>query len=427
MSIKVEKTDNKNEVKLEFEIEAAKFLEGIKTVYTKNMKHFNIPGFRKGKVPIHMVEKHYGTEIFYEDAFNEIVPPIYDEAIKENNIEAVSKPKLDITQMEKGKDLVFTAIVQIKPEVTLGIYKSIEIKKIEYNVSDADVEQELASMQEKNSRLISIEDRAVEDKDITIIDFEGFIDGKPFEGGKAKSHELTIGSKTFIPGFEEQVVGMKIGEEKDIEVNFPDEYFSKELSGKKATFKVKLHEIKKKELPELDDEFVKDVSEFDTMKELKQSIKTKLEEESKSKEKYETQTSAVSAVVENATVDIPSGMIETELEDITKDIETKLSYQGMKLEDYLKMMGKSIEDFKKEHEEEAKKSVKTRLVLEAVSIDAKIEVPEEDMNNKLKEMAENYNKTEEELNKNEQLKQYVENNLKAEKTVEYIVNNAKIK
>ena len=285
MSVKVENTENKNEVKLSFVVEAEKFEEAMKKVYTKTAKYFNIPGFRKGKAPMQLVERQYGSEIFYEDAFNELVPEVYDAAIKENNVEAVSKPNIDITQMEKGKDLIFTATVQTKPEVKLGKYKGIEIKKIEYNVSEEDINHEIGHMQEKNSRLVSVDDRPVENGDITVIDFEGSVDVVPFEGGKAEGHELEIGSNTFIPGFEDQIIGMKVDEERDIKVKFPDEYFSKDLAGKDAIFKIKLHEIKKKELPKLDDEFAKDVSEFDTLEELKNSIKEKIDVENKNKEK----------------------------------------------------------------------------------------------------------------------------------------------
>lgn len=426
MSIKVEKTKNNNELKLEFTIEAQKFDEAIQTVYRKNMKYFNVPGFRKGKVPMHIVEKFYGDEIFYEDAFNEVVGQVYEKELEENKIEAVSKPNIDITQIGKGKDLIFTAIVQIKPEVTVGKYKGIEIPKIEYNVSDEDINHELSHMQEKNSRLVTVEDRAVENGDIAVIDFEGFVDGVPFDGGKAENHELTIGSHTFIEGFEEQVIGMKIEEEKEINVKFPDEYFSKELAGKDATFKVKLHQIKKKELPKLDDEFAKDASEFDTLKELKESIQKKLEEENTSKAKYETEEAAIKAICSNTEVEIPSGMIETEIDNITKEIEGRLAYQGLKLEDYLKMLGKTIEDFRKEYEEQAKENVKSRLVLEAVAKDAAVEVSELEIVEKLKEMAEKYGKKEEEIKGNEQLRKYIEESIKTEKTIQLIVDNAKV-
>ena len=277
MSIKVEKTEKNNELKLTFTIEAAKFDEGMKKVYAKTAKYFNVPGFRRGKAPMNIIERQYGSEIFYEDTFNEIVPAIYDEELKANKIEAVSRPDIEITQIGKGQDLIFTAVVQTKPEVKLGKYKGIQLKKIEYNVTDEDIDHEIGHMAEKNSRLVSVEDRPVEEKDIAVIDFEGFVDGVAFNGGKAEGYELEIGSKTFIPGFEDQIIGMKIGEERDINVKFPEEYMSKELAGKDATFKVKVNEIKKKELPKLDDEFAKDVSEFDTIKELKASIKEKLE------------------------------------------------------------------------------------------------------------------------------------------------------
>lgn len=427
MSIKIEKTDKKDEVKLEFTIEAAKFDEAMKKVYLRSAKYFNIPGFRKGKAPMQIVEKYYGDEIFYEDTFNEVVPGEYEKELKENNIEAVSRPDIDVKQIGKGQDLIFTAIVQTKPEVKLGKYKGIEIKKVEYNVSNADIEHELGHMQEKNARLVTVEDRAVEKDDITVIDFEGFVDGKPFEGGKANNHELTIGSNTFIPGFEDQIIGMKTEEEKDINVKFPEDYFSEELKGKEATFKVKLHEIKKKELPALDDEFAKDVSEFDTLKELKKSIQDKLEEENKKKAKYETEDAAVKAVCDNVKLDIPSGMIETEIDNMTKEIEQRLMYQGMKLEQYLQMLGKSMEDFRKEYEEQATTSVKNRLVLEAIIKEEKIEPDKEAVDAKVKEMAELYGKKEEELKRNEGFMKYIEESMKNEKVVEFLVANAKIK
>lgn len=427
MSIKVENTENKNELKLEFTIEAAKFDEAIKKVYAKSAKYFNIPGFRKGKAPMNIVEKYYGDEIFYEDAFNEVVPEVYEKELKENNIEAVSRPDIDVKQIGKGQDLIFTAVVQTKPEVKLGKYKGIELKKVEYNVSDADVDHELGHMQEKNARLVSVEDRAVENGDITVIDFEGFVDGKAFDGGKAENHELTIGSNTFIPGFEEQIIGMKINEEKDINVKFPEEYFSEELKGKDAIFKIKLHEIKKKEMPALDDEFAKDVSEFDTLKELKASIKEKIEEENKNKAKYETEDAAVKAVCDNVEIDIPSGMIETETDNMVKEIEQRLSYQGMKLENYLQMIGKTNEEFRKEYEEQARTSVKSRLVLEAIIKAENIEADSEKVNAKIKEMAEMYGQKEEQLKENEAFVKYLEESLKNERAVEFIVENAKIK
>lgn len=428
MNCKVEKTENANEIKLELTVEASKFDEAINKVYFKSAKYFNIPGFRKGKAPMKIVEKYYGEEIFFEDAFNEVAPEALEEALKENNIEAVSRPDIDVTQIGKGQDLIFTAVLQTKPEAELGKYKGIEIKKIEYNVTDEDINHELSHMQEHNARMISVEDRAVEKGDIAVIDFEGFVDGKAFEGGKAEGHELEIGSNTFIPGFEDQIIGMKIDEEKDINVKFPEEYFSKDLAGKDATFKVKLHEIKKKELPELDDEFAKDVSEFDTLDELKKSIKDKMEKENEQKQKYETEDAVIKAVCENVKVDIPSGMIEMEVENMLKDIETRLSYQGLKLEQYLQMLGKTREDMKKEYEPQAIEAIKSRLMLEAVIKAEKIEATDDEIEAKIKEMAKNYGKeNDEEFMKNENVVKYITEGIKSEKALEFLVKNAKIK
>ena len=427
MSVKVENTENKNEVKLTFTIEAEKFDEAMKKVYAKTAKYFTIPGFRKGKAPMNIVEQHYGSEIFYEDTFNELVPDIYDEAIKENKIEAVSRPDIDITQMGKGKELIFTATVQTKPEVELGKYKGIELKKIEYNVSDKDIEHELGHMAEHNARLITVEDRPVEKGDIAIIDFEGLLDGKPFEGGKAEKHELEIGSNTFIPGFEDQVIGMKLDEEKDLNVTFPEDYFSKELAGKPVVFKVKLHEIKKKELPKMDDEFAKDVSEFDTLEELKNSIKDRLQKENDEKAKYETEDAAIKAVCDNVKLDIPSGMIETEIDNMLKDTEQRLQYQGLTLEQYYKLIGKPETVLRDEMKETAEKNVKSRLVIEAIIKAEDIKPDEEKVEEKLKEMAKGYGKTEEEMLKNTYLKDYITENMKVEKVINFIIENAKFK
>ena len=427
MSMKVEKTDKANEVKLSFVIEAEKFEEAIQKAYTKNAKYFTIPGFRKGKAPYKIVERQYGAQIFYEDAFNEVVPEIYEKELNENKIEAVSRPDIDITQMEKGKDLIFTAIVQTKPEVTLGKYKGIELKKIEYTVKDEDIEHELGHMQERNARLVNVEDRAVEKEDTVVIDFEGFIDNVAFEGGKAEGHELVIGSNTFIPGFEDQIIGMKIEEEKEIKVTFPEEYFSKELAGKEAVFKVKLHEIKKKELPVLDDEFAKDVSEFDTLEELKKSIKEKLEEQNTSRAKYETEDAAIKAVCDEVKIEIPSGMIETETDNMVKNMEQRLMYQGLHLTQYLQMMGKTEAEMRKEFEEQAMQTVKTKLVLEAIIKAEKIEASEEEIEEKAEEMAKNYGRDAEDMLKNDAIRVYIQDTLKTEKAVDFIVKNAKIK
>ena len=429
MKCKLEKTENANEVKFEITVEAEKFDNAIKKVYFQSAKYFNIPGFRKGKAPMQIVEKYYGKEIFYEDAFNEVAQGALEEAIAENKLEIVARPEIDeIKQMEKGKDLIFTVVLQTKPEAELGKYKGIEIPKIEYNVTDKDIEHELEHMQEHNSRLVSIEDRPVEKGDIVTIDFEGFADGKAFEGGKAENYELEIGSNTFIPGFEDQIIGMKLEEEKDVNVKFPKEYFSKDLADKDATFKVKLHEIKKKELPKLDDEFAKDASEFDTLKELKEDIKKKLEKQNEDRTKYETEEAVVKVLCENTKVDIPSGMIEAEVDRMYKDLETRLSYQGAKLEQYLKMMGKTEEEVKKEYEPQAKEGIKSRLAIEAVIKAEKIEATDKEVEDKLKEMAKSYGKeNDKEFLKNENVKNYIKESIESEKALEFLIKNAKIK
>ena len=425
MNCKVEKTEKANEVKLEITIEAEKFDNAMKKVYFQNAKYFNIPGFRKGKAPMNIVEKYYGAQIFYEDAFNEVATEAYDEALEANKIDAVSRPVVDIKQMEKGKDVIFTAVVQTKPEVELGKYKGIEIPKVEYKVEEKDIEHELGHMQEHNSRLITVDDRALENGDIATIDFEGFVDGVAFDGGKAEGHELEIGSGSFIPGFEDQLVGMKIDEEREIKVTFPKEYFSKDLAGKEAMFKVKLHEIKRKELPELDDEFAKDVSEFDTLAELKASIKEKIEKNNEQRQKYETEDLAIKAVCEDVKVDIPSGMVEFEVENMMKDFEQRLSYQGLNLDQYLKMIGKTEEEMKKEYEPQAIEAIKSRLVLEAIIKAEKIEASEDEIKAKLEEMAKNYGKKVEEISENENLKRYLKEGIESEKALEFIVSNAK--
>jgi len=425
MSIKVEKTENKNELKLEFTVEAKIFDEGIKKVFNKSSKYFNIPGFRKGKAPIHIVEKYYGDEIFYEDTFNEIVPGIYDEAIKAEKLEVVSKPNIDITQIGKGKDLIFTAIVQTKPDVELGKYKGIAVEKNVYEVTDEIIQHELDHMAEKNSRMISVTERAAKSGDTAVIDYVGSVEGVEFQGGKAENHELILGSNSFIPGFEEQVIGMKTEETKDIKLKFPEDYFSKELADKEAVFKVTVHEIKEKELPKIDDEFAKDVSEFDTLKDLKSDIKTKQEEQNTNKSKNELEEVAVKKVCEDSKVEIPSGMIETELDNMIGEMDRRLSYQGMSLEQYLKMLNKTMDDFRNESKEGAEFSVKMRLVLEAVYNDAKLEVTDTDVSDKVQELVNAYGRKEEDVTGNEILMKHIKDGIKTEKAISYITLNAK--
>ena len=429
MNCKVEKTENANEVKLEITVDAEKFENAMKKVYFQNAKYINIPGFRKGKAPMNIVEKYYGAEIFYEDAFNEVATEAYDEAIDTNKIDVVSRPTVDIVQMEKGKDVIFTAVVQVKPEVELGKYKGIEIKKIEYPVKDEDVQNEIKQMQDKNSRLVTVDDRALENGDTATIDFEGFVDGVAFEGGKAEGHELEIGSGAFIPGFEDQLVGMKIDEEKEIKVTFPKEYFSKDLAGKEATFKVKLHEIKKKELPNLDDEFAKDVSEFDTLKELEASIKERLEKDNAQKAKYETEEAAIKAVCDKSKVEIPSGMVDMGVDHMIQDINQRLSYQGMNLDMYMQYTGMTMDALRAQFAEQAKKQLSGSLVLEAIQKAEGIEAGPEEVELELVDMSKKYNM---ELDKLKELlgdaeKESIKKDLEIQKTITMIVNNAQVK
>lgn len=425
MQVKLEKTENKNEVKFEFNVEASVFADAMKKVFNQNAKYFAIPGFRKGKAPMHIVEKFYGAEIFYEDAFNSVFEDVYPKAVKENNVEVVTRPDVDVKQMEKGKDLIFTVVAGVKPEVKLGEYKGLEIEKVEYKVTDKDIEEELKQVQEKNSRLVTVE-REVKSGDTTVIDFEGFVDGVAFDGGKAENHELVIGSNTFIPGFEDQIIGMKVDEERDINVKFPEEYFSKDLAGKDAVFKVKLHEVKEKELPALDDEFAKDVSEFDTLEEYKASIKENKETQSKERAKAEMENAIVEKACEVSEVEISDGMVEVELDNMLEDMNRRLSYQGFKMDQYLKMIGKTTEDFRKENRDAAVNSIKVRLVLEAICADSKIVADEKEVNDKIAELAKTYGRKEEDLKANEELMENIEATIKNEKVINLLMDNAKL-
>lgn len=428
MSVKVEKLEN-SLVKLEITIEAEKFDEALQKAFFRNAKYFSVPGFRKGKAPRNIVERYYGENILFEDAFNIVAPEYYDDAIKVNNVEVVAAPEIDIIQMEKGKDLIFTATVAVKPEVKLGDYKNIKIEKKEYKVTAKDVDKAIKDMAEKNARIVAGDENSVLENGYTaVIDFEGFIDGKAFEGGKGENYSLELGSNTFIPGFEEQLIGLKKGEETEVNVSFPENYFSKELAGKPAVFKVKVNDIKVKELPAIDDEFAKDVSEFDTLKELKADTKKKLEEENAQRAKFEMEEEAIKAVVDATEVNIPVVMIENEINDYTKEMESRLRYQGMNLETYLQLMGQSISDFKEQYKERAEQNVKTKLTLEAVFKAENIEITDKEIEEKLKGIAERYGSTGanvEELIKNptDDLKEYVKEELKYDLAVKFIMDN----
>lgn len=428
MAVKTEQVE-KNLVKLTFEVSAEAFEKGINDAYSKNMKKFNIPGFRKGKAPKAVIEKYYTEAVFYDDAINFVLPTAYDAAVKESGLDVVAKPEIDVEEVVKGKPVVFTALVTTKPEVKLGEYKGIEIDKIENNVTDEDVENELIEVQKKNARMISIDDRAVQDGDIATIDFEGFVDGEAFEGGKGEEYDLEIGSGTFIPGFEEQVIGAKIDEEIDVNVTFPEEYHSEALAGKVAIFKVKIHEIKVRELPELNDDFATEVSEFDTLDEYKVSVKEKLDAAAEEKTKNQTENAIVDKAVENAEVEVPEAMIQAQIDNIAYDFNQRLSYQGLDLKTYLQYTGSNMETFRAQFSEQAQKQVRGSLVLEAIAKAEGVEVNDEDMQMHLVDMAKNYNMEPEKLkeligpNETDAMK----NEISVSKTVQMLVNHASVK
>jgi trigger factor len=427
MSVKVENIE-KNVVQLEIEVDAAKFEEGMQKSYVKNVKRFNIPGFRKGKAPRKMIERYYGEQVLYEEAINFVCPEAYEKAVEENSLNPVDKPEIDVQQIGEGKNLIFTAKVTLKPEVELGDYVGVEVNKIEINVTDEDVDKELKKAAEKSARIITVEDRPVQDGDITVIDFEGSVDGVPFDGGKATNYSLTIGSGQFIPGFEDQLVGQKVGDQLDVNVNFPEDYGKEELNGKPALFKVKINEIKVKELPDLDDEFAKDVSEFDTLQEYKSDLKKKLVENAEHQAKHDTEDAIIGKIVENATVDIPAVMIEKHIESLVRDFDMRLRYQGLELQKYLEIMGMDLSAFRGQFTNRAENEVKTQLVLEKIAKIENPEVSEDAVNEEIKKLAENYKQSEEEFRKHlgEDDIQYIRENLVIRKTVDFLVSNAKI-
>lgn len=390
MNTKIERVEN-NVVKLEITVEKEKFNEAIKKAYKKNVKRFNVPGFRKGKAPMNIITRYYGEGVFYEDAINTCCEEAYPVAVEEHNLQPVDYPKIDIVEIGSGKDFVFTAEVVTRPEVKLENYKGVEAKKNTYEVTDEDVEKQLNAMLEKNARIITKEEgAAVQNGDIAIIDFKGFVDGKAFEGGEATDYSLEIGTGTFIDNFEDQLVGLKVGEEKEVNVNFPEQYGREELNGKPAKFEVKIKEIKVKELPALDDEFAKEVSEFDTVDALKADLRTKLEEANKNREKMEYEEAVIEEVCNRAEVEIPEVMIEKEIDMMLKDLEMRLGYQGLDLASYYQYTNSSEAKVREYMKETAEKKVKTELVLEKIVKDEKIEATEEEIKERAKEMAQQY-------------------------------------
>ena len=389
MSLQVEKLE-KNMAKLTVEVPAEQFEKALTTAFNKNKSRFNIPGFRKGKAPQAMVEKMYGVEVLYEDAINEALDATYGDAVTESKLDVVSRPEIDVVQVEKGKELIYTATVAVKPEVTLGEYKGIEVEKASAEVSDEDIEAELKKVKEQNARLITVEDRAVEDGDQTVVDFEGFVDGTPFEGGKGEDYPLTIGSHSFIDTFEEQLIGKNIGEECEVNVTFPEEYHAKELAGKPAVFKVTVKEIKRKELPELNDEFAGEVSEFETLEEYKNDVKAKLSLTKQKEAATENENHVVDKVVENATMDIPEPMIDSQVNNMVNDYARRMQSQGLSLEQYMQFTGMTIDTLKEQMKPQAVKRIQTRLVLEAIVKAENITVSDEAVEKEIADMAESY-------------------------------------
>ena len=389
MSLQVEKLE-KNMAKLTVEVPAEQFEAALKTSYNKNKNKFNIPGFRKGKAPQAMIEKMYGVGVFYEDAVDEAINASYPDAAKESGLEIVSRPEISIEQVEKGKSFIYVATVATKPEVTLGEYKGIEVEKAKPEVTDADVEAELKQVPEQNSRLVSVEDRAVADGDQTVIDFEGFVDGKAFEGGKAEDYTLVIGSHSFIDTFEDQLIGKNIGEDVEVNVTFPAEYHAAELAGKPATFKVKIKEIKMKELPELNDEFASEVSEFETLDAYKEDVKNKLAETKQAQATAENENNVVQKVVDNAQMDIPAPMVDEQVRNMIEDYARRLQSQGISFDQYLQFTGSTIEQLQEQMRPQAELRLRTRLVLEAVVAAEKIEPSDELVEAEIKKMSENY-------------------------------------
>jgi trigger factor len=427
MQVKVENLE-KNVVQLEIEVDAAIFNEGLDKSFKKNAGKFNIPGFRRGKAPRYMVEKFYGIEALYEDAINVVCPEAYEKAVEEDNISPVDKPEIDIKQIGKGQNLIFTAKVTVKPEVELGEYKGVEVTKIDAIVTDEDVEKEIEKVQDKNARLITVEDRGIQKDDTAIIDFEGAIDDQPFEGGSGKDYSLVIGSNTFIPGFEDQLIGATTGSDIDVNVDFPEDYNKAELAGKKALFKVKVNEIKIKELSKLDDEFAKDVSEFDTLEEYKNDIRQKLLDSAEHSAKHENEDNVIEKIVENAFVEIPHVMVEKRIDDLIYDFSMRLRYQGLELEKYLEIMGMSVETMREQFAKRAEQEVKTQLVIEKISKTENVDATDEEMDGEINKLAEEYKQKPEEFKQHMKADdiEYIKSNLIARKTVDILVTSANL-
>lgn len=426
MSLQVEKLE-KNMAKLTIEVSAEEVEKAIEKAYQKQKSKISVPGFRKGKVPRKMVEKMYGVGVFYEDAVNEMIPTAYETAAKESELDIVSQPKIDVVQIEAGKEFIFTAEVAVKPEVELGEYNGVEVAKADVTVTDEDIMAEIDKEREQNSRIISVEDRAVEDGDMTVIDFEGFVDGEAFEGGKGTDYPLTIGSHSFIDTFEEQLIGKNIGEEVEVNVTFPEEYHAEDLKGKPAMFKVTVKEIKKKELPELDNDFVEDVSEFSTVEEYKESIKKNIEEKKVNEAKAAKEDAVIEKIIEGAKMEIPEPMIDSQVRQMAEDFARRLSAQGLSLEQYFQYTGLTAEMLVEQMKPQALKRIQSRLVLEAVAEKENFEVTEEEIEKEVTDMAAAYQMEADKLK--ELLTDFDKDNMKKDiqvkKAIDFVTENAK--
>ncbi|MEK3852947.1 trigger factor [Cytobacillus sp. FSL H8-0458] len=425
MSAKFEKLEGNRGV-LTIEVDAEKVTEGLDAAFKKVVKQVNVPGFRKGKMPRGMFEKRFGVESLYQDAVDYLLPEAYANAIDETGIEPVDRPEIDVEQIEKGKSLIFKATVTVKPEVKLGEYKGLEVKPLDTNVTDEDVNNELTSLQERQAELAVKEEGKAENGDTVVMDFEGFVDGEAFEGGKAENYSLELGSGQFIPGFEEQLIGTAAGESKDVEVSFPEEYHAAELAGKPATFKVTVHEIKTKQLPELDDEFAKDADEeVETLDALKEKIKTRLEESKKHEAEHHIRDTAVEAAAANAEMEIPAAMVDTEVNRMMQEFEQRLQMQGMNLELYFQFSGQDEAALREQMKEEAEKRVRVNLTLEAIAKAENIEVSDEEVTEELNKMAEMYNMSADQITQALGSLEGLKADLQIKKAVDFLVENSK--
>ena len=425
MSLQVEKLE-KNMAKLTVEVSAEELEKALQAAYLKQRKNISVPGFRKGKVPRQMIEKMYGPEIFYDDAANALLPEAYSKAYDESGLEIVSQPTIDVVQLEKGKPFIFTAEVATKPEVTLGEYKGLKVDKVSNRVTAKEVDAKLEEEQKKNARTVAVLDRAVQDGDEVVLDFEGFVDGVAFEGGKGENYPLTIGSGSFIPGFEEQLIGAEAEKEVEVNVTFPEDYHSTDLAGKEAVFKCTVHEIKVKELPELDDEFAAEVSEFDTLEEYKADIKAKIKEEKIAEGKRQKEDQAVEKAVANATMEIPEAMIQTQAGQMVQEFEQRLQSQGLSMEQYFQFTGLTYDKMLEDVKPQAIKRIETRLVLEAIVKAENIEISEEKFEEEIAKMAETYQMEVDKLKEfmGESEKEQMKKDMAVQEAVTFLVENA---